>query len=424
MIKIEKMLTANETVSDYKINVTKKESFEYFFVKGKLETARATDTCDREVTIYVRHGDFIGQSQFFIYPSTTESDVERLIEDGVKKALLINNKPFELPANDAGEFTLQSNFSEMSPTEAARTIADTVFAANTVEGGSLNSVEIFINKYVESVKNSRGVDKTQTRYTAMVEAIPTFNGETQSVELYEQYNFSSLSIEELTAEIREKMAEVSARYHATTPAEKPACPVMLKPLELRDLFWGIADDLSFATAYQSSNRYSLGDALQNESAIDKINITLSGKEAGNCASREFDSDGMALTPAKIVENGVATARHGANRFAQYMNEAPTGVLECLTVENGTLSEKDLENTEYLEVLSMSGLQLDLFNDYIGGEIRLALHHKDGKKTPVTGISFSGELGEFLDGIRLADTTAKHGSYAGPAFAYSENVKIF
>ena len=50
------LLQANAQVSGYKINIHKKESCELFFVKGKLETVRRTNTCDKEVTVYVDHG--------------------------------------------------------------------------------------------------------------------------------------------------------------------------------------------------------------------------------------------------------------------------------------------------------------------------------------------------------------------------------
>jgi Mn-dependent DtxR family transcriptional regulator len=41
----------------------------------------------------------------------------------------------------------------------------------------------------------------------MVEAIPTYNGAEQSVELYEQYNFGSLDLDALRREIGEKIYE-------------------------------------------------------------------------------------------------------------------------------------------------------------------------------------------------------------------------
>ena len=41
---------------------------------------RNTDNTDKEVTVYVTHGDYKGHSRFFVNPSTTESDLDRLID--------------------------------------------------------------------------------------------------------------------------------------------------------------------------------------------------------------------------------------------------------------------------------------------------------------------------------------------------------
>ena len=232
------LLRDHEKVSGYKINIHKKESCELFFVKGKLETVRRTNTCDKEVTVYVDHGECKGDAQFFIYPSTTPEQVRCLIDEAVGKALLINNQNYELPAADTGEYTVESNFAEYDPAELASIISKTVFEANTVENASLNSVEVFINKHTETVLNSRGLNKTQIRYDAMVEAIPTYNGENMSVELYEQYNFSSLDLNDLRGEIAGKMAEVRARFEAVKPDAPLEGNVILNKLELEDLFFG------------------------------------------------------------------------------------------------------------------------------------------------------------------------------------------
>ena len=68
-------LKANAQVSDYKINLTAKESYECFYVKGRLETVRCTETCDKVVTVYVDHDGFKGDSQFYVYPSTTGEEL-------------------------------------------------------------------------------------------------------------------------------------------------------------------------------------------------------------------------------------------------------------------------------------------------------------------------------------------------------------
>ena len=225
-------LENNPRVTDYKINLNAKESYECFYVKGKLETVRCTDTCDKVVTVYVDHDGFKGDSKFYVYASTTEQELAELIEKAVEKASLLNNKMYLLPAEETGEYAVDSNFSGYTLPQLAQVVAQSVFAANTWENADLNSVEVFVNRHTETVINSRGIHKTQIRYSAMVEAIPTYNGERESVELYQQHNFSFFDAEEVKKEISEKLAEVTARASAVKPDFGMDCKVILNKQEL------------------------------------------------------------------------------------------------------------------------------------------------------------------------------------------------
>ena len=418
------LLQANAQVSGYKINIHKKESCELFFVKGKLETVRRTNTCDKEVTVYVDHGEFKGDSQFFVYPSTTEEQIKALIEDAVAKALLINNKGYALPACDEGNFLVDSNFVDYDAADLATTVSTAVFEANTVENASLNSVEVFINKHTETVLNSNGLDKTQTRYDAMVEAIPTYNGETMSVELYEQYNFGSLDLATLKEEIAGKMAEVKARYEAVKPEETLEGAVILNKHELADLFFNISRNLGYGTVYSHSNLWSKGDAIQKDPQGDIIGIVMAGQAEGSIRSSKFDNDGLSLGSIRIVDGGKAVAYYGSNRYGQYLGETPTGDLRCLIADAGTAPAAEFETGKYLEVISMSGLQVDFYSDYVGGEVRLAYWHDGEKVTPVSGISFSGSVAEAFNSIRLSREITTNDSYTGPKKAILEGMKIY
>ena len=417
-------LNANPRVSDYKINLSKKESYECFYVKGKLETVRCTDTCDKIVTVYADHDGFKGDSQFFVYASTTAEELHELIEKAVEKAMLLNNQMYSLPENETGEYEVESNFSAYTLAELADKIADAVFSANTVEHADLNSVEIFVNRHTGTVCNSRGIHKTQIRYDAMVEAIPTFNGQDESVELYQQYNFSAFDAQIVKAEIAQKLQEVRARASAVKPDFALDCKVILNKQELEELFSNLSRDLNYATVYAHAGLFHKGDAIQENPTGDTITITMAGSLPGNIRSAHFDSDGMTLKDTVIVETGKAVAYYGSNRFGQYLQEVPTGDLRCLQVAPGSACEKCLTAAPYLEVLSMSGLQVDFFNDYIGGEIRLAYYHDGEKALPVTGISITGSLKGVLSSIRLSTETAVHDGYCGPKKAILEGMKIF
>ncbi len=417
-----KLLKKNPQVSDYKINIHKKESFELFYVRGKLETVRATDTCDRQVTVYVDHDGCRGDAAFYVYPSTTYPELKEKVASAIRNAMMIHNAPYTLPGEETGEFELPSNLQQEPMPVLADRIARQVFAANTQKDGSLNSVEVFLTRHTESVSNSRGLSKTQHRWTAMVEAIPTFNGDRESVELYEQYNFSALSQDALMAEIYGKMTAVKARYEAVKPDFPMDCKVILNKQELSELFWAIGDDLDYSSVYNHGNFFKKGDSLQENRTGDPITITLKGQEKGNVASSAFDGDGLSLGEVTVVKEGTVEHYHGSNRFGQYLGEQPTGQLSCIRVEPGSFTA--LAGEPWLEVLSMSGLQVDFFTDYIGGEIRLAYYHDGEKSLPVTGISISGSLRQVLSHIRLSADCGSHGSYSGPARAVLDNVKIY
>lgn len=424
MKTVKELLDRHPQVSGYKIQVRSKESYELFFVKGKLETVRRTDTCDKEVTVYVDHDRFKGDAMFFIYPSTTDEQLSALIDEAVANALLVNNENYELPAPEEGEYEVESNFRNYDPADLAAVISGAVFDANQVEHAALNSVEVFVNKHTLTVHNSRGLCKTQHSYSAMVEAIPTYNGAEQSVELYEQYNFITLDESALRREISGKMAEVKARYEAAKPEQPLACPVVLNAGELAVLFSSIAGDLNYGSVYTHSNLFHKGDSIQKTPEGDLIGITMAGEADGCVSSAKFDGDGLSLGSIRLVDGGKAVNYYGSNRYGQYLGETPTGELHCLLADAGSAPASAFAEGPYLEIISMSGLQVDFYNDYIGGEVRLAYYHNGDQITPITGISISGALGEVLDHLRLSDQIIARNSYRGPDKAILHRMKIF
>ena len=409
---LKKLLEENKTVSDYRINRTGRTSSELFFVHRNLETSRATDVCDMNVTVYVDHDGKKGESSFAVYESMTETDLRLKIAEAAERAKLVFNEPYEIPCGEKTEREVPSNFKNYEPKELAAKIAEAAFKADNYENGSINALEIFVNKFEITVVNSKGVDVTEVKYNAMVEAIPTWNENGESVELYEAYRFTEFDTDEITAEIDEKMKEVRDRKHAVKPAKKIEADVVLNVKEAGELFSELANDLTFASVYSHYNLHKIGDDLQNGDG-DKITLEMKGAMKGSEYSAAFDADGVSLTDKKIISGGKVEGYFGTNRFASYLGEKPTGNLQCVSVEKGSLTDKELGEKPCLECVSLSGLQIDLYNDYIGGEIRLAYYRHDGVAEPVTGISMSGKLSEVLAGIRLSDKTKVRGYYGGP-----------
>ena len=78
----------------------------------------------------------------------------------------------------------------------------------------------------------------------------------------------------------------------------------------------------------------------------------------------------------------------------------------------------------MTVYSMSGIQVDVYGDYIGGEVRLGVMREGGKLTPVTGISISGKLSEVLGTLILSREVTALAGYRGPAYVRADKMEIF
>jgi hypothetical protein len=132
---------------------------------------------------------------------------------------------------------------------------------------------------------------------------------------------------------------------------------------------------------------------------------------------------MSTPTAKVIRNGEIVANYGSHRFAQYLGKEPTGQLGCAEVEVGTLTDDELASAPYFRCVSMSGIQLDILSDYIGGEVRLAYYVDGDKVIPMTGISISGKLSEALNSVRFSNVKECAGRYLGPKLASFEGIEI-
>ena len=90
------LIKENDLVSDFRIISTKIERYELYFVHEKIETVRAVDTKETNITIYVDHKKYRGESTFTISPSDDETKLRKRVLEAVKTASLINNKKYNL----------------------------------------------------------------------------------------------------------------------------------------------------------------------------------------------------------------------------------------------------------------------------------------------------------------------------------------
>ncbi len=420
---IERIKSANG-VSDFKITECVEHSYQLFFVHGKLETVRCCESEETQISVYVDHDGKRGNASFSLSGNMSEEALDKKLKQAIDNALMIFDEPYSLPSDETSDVCIESNLSSLEPKEAAARAAKAVLEANVYDDCDINALEVFVTKHILHIVNSRGVDKRQTKHSLSLEAIPTCNGESESVELFETYTLAELDEEWIKKEISARIEDVRARLVAKKPTQKIDCPVILNAYELKELFETLVADCNFATHYSNTNLFNVGDAMQSAPKGDRLNISMKPLVKGSPASSNFDGDGCGLVGRQIVKDGKVAAGFGSFRFAQYLGEIPTGVLPCIDVGAGETEIKDMLAKPHLELVYLSGLQVDLLSDYIGGEIRLAYYFDGERRVPVTGVAMSGKLSEALNTLTLSKERAVLGDYSGPAKISLEGMNIF
>ena len=425
IIMIEKLIKQlnKHNLDGYKIIQVDRESFQLFFVHDKVETIRNANSTDININVYVKHDGLLGDASFVVYPSHSEDEIDNLINDAKQKALSLGNKPYELIKNQKASFKNDPFIEGKSLREVAEEIVDAIFQVKGNDGATLNATEIFVNKITNRVVNSEGTDKSSVSYTGMIETIPTFNFKDESVEIYAQKNFNTFDKDNIKEYIKSQLFEVEARAKAKKIELDKNIKVTLRSEELATVLSQYVYQLNYQSLYTHSNVLNKGDKIQDSDDADKLTITLSGNVKGCSYSANYDSDGSNLVDRVIIKDGEVVNFFGGSRFAQYVNEENTGNLQIMQLNCGNLTKDDLKNECYLECLQFSGIQSDLLNDYVGGEVRLAILHKDGKDIPVTGFSISGKLSEVLNSIKLSKEITKDPRYSGPKFAMLDKFSV-
>ena len=115
---------------------------------------------------------------------------------------------------------------------------------------------------------------------------------------------------------------------------------------------------------------------------------------------------------------------GSNAKSQYINKPVNGTYSNFVVNAGTLTSQDLEDETYLEVIALSGFEIDTLTGDFGSEIRLAYLHQKNKETLiVTGGSISGNVYNSLNTLKFNNDTKQMNNFIGPINVLIDNVSV-
>ena len=427
MMKINaiiKALKKYEKVTDYAIKEVKTTTCEQFYDLQKLETKRATNTNEITVRIYSSFEEdnkkYLGNASFIISHKLSQKELNSLIEDAIYQASFVKNEYYELVKGEGKKSFTQKALAK-SPYEVLEDVAKIFFSEKTDEC-MFNSLECFYNENEIHLVNSKGVDYKKKIHNIQVEAIPSYKKQgdirLNATELYRMFKYDEFDSAKIQEDAHNAILDILNRSNATKLKEKQTVNVILKDKHILEMVDELISSYDYASVYSHTNYKNVGESIQ-ENGITPLNISISPVSKADF----FDEDGVLLKELKVIENGVVASYYGSNRYAYYLKAKPSGYMDTIKLDCGNTKYNQMKKKAYVEILDVSGIQVDLFSDYIGGEVRLA-NYFDGKNTyPITAFSFSGSLQKCINELELSKEKSKINYYNGPKYALLKDLEV-
>ena len=427
--RLVKILEKQIPSDKWLINYEQINSKELFFIKDKLDMNRAKSVEHCSVTLYKEieeNGEkYLGSSAFKVSPSMSADEIISCINDSVYSATLVKNKKYDLVKSSGKELPkLKSNISYENSGEILKNVVELVYSLDKQNAARVNSMEIFLQEITTKIVNSEGVDEKFCAPELIIELVVDCDGENEEVELYDMIKVSSFDEDMLRAKINADFINVERRAKAKKLSLSKNVPVVLKGEAVCEMFSYYTFKSDAVAVYKKYSNYNVDDAVQGKDIKgDKISITLMPEIPYSIESRYVDDDGVRLKELPLYKDGRLLSYHGSNRYSQYCNVKVTGVIPNILVHGGSTDYTDMIKNECLEVIGFSDFQMDTVTGDFGGEIRLAIYHKDGEAIPVTGGSITGNIIDVQSNINLSKQMEVTGNYKHPKAIKIEGVKI-
>lgn len=427
--KIKQVLIENNEIDGYKIMENKVEANELFFVKKNADMDRAKDVHHFNVTVYKDFEEngkkYKGSASVNIHPTMNDLEVEKAIKEALFAAKYVKNPYYPLVKPAATYKPIEdSSFSKENLPYSINEVRKAVYKNDNYEKGGINSCEIFLNKIYTHIINSEGVDVESIDYKCMVEFITTWKESGEEVELYKCSNFSELDPDELSSEVEKMINICKEKAIAKSTPKLGESIVLLTGEAVQDFFSFYYSKSNAIAVYKNESTWKLEEKIQGESVKgDLITMMLDPFMKNSTSSANFDSDGFSVEPVTIIENGVLKNYIASNRYAYYLNVAPTGSIDNIKVCGGSKTVEELKAEPYIEAVAFSDFTVDELTGDFCGEIRLAWYYNGKEKIPVTGGSISGNINEVQNQLFLSEEIQKNNNFEGPKVIKLLNVIV-
>lgn len=426
-------------------------STELFFVKNKLDQNRLCETTETTVEVFVDFEEagengverYKGKGEALLSAGDSAEEIEARIDNAIVSARFVKNKWYPMATNDvqakvssdvsaqpdsgtaafetalhAGADAKSAAFdtASSSNTETLKIQYDALYEALFTDYGmssQVNSVELFAVDGTRHVLTSTGTEVTYPVHRFVFELVTDAEGATESVEIFNDYTFGLLDVEQVRDVVKTQLADTEARAAAVKAPKLENINVILRGSAVEDLLSLYVVQASDEAVYNGFSRAKIGERFTGENALQSLNIRMDPGLPHAVGKAPIDEDGVLLHPYDLYRDSVVQNFRTSQQFSSYMNRENIGSPTPFVVEGSDTPYEDFLDEDYLEIYVFSSFVSSPIEGDFGGEYRLAKLVQNGKTTYITGGSLSENLFEAQDRMVFSKECEKRENSLAP-----------
>lgn len=400
-------------------------STELFFVKNKLDQNRLCETTETTVEVFVDFEEagadgverYKGKAEALLSAGDSPEEIEARIDNAIVSARFVKNKWYPMAINDAqAKVTSEQSHTEPSNTETLKTQYDALYEALFTDYGmssQVNSVELFAVDGTRHVETSTGTEVTYPVHRFVFELVTDAEGATESVEIFNDYTFGLLDVEQVRDVVKTQLADTEARAAAVKAPKLENINVILRGSAVEDLLSTYVVQASDEAVYNGFSRAKIGERFTGEDALQPLNIRMDPTLSHAVAKAPIDKDGVLLHSYDLYRDSVVQNFRTSQQFSSYMDRENIGSPIPFVVEGSDTPYDAFLDEDYLEIYVFSSFVASPIEGDFGGEYRLAKLVQNGKTTYITGGSLSENLFDAQDRMVFSKECEKRENSLAP-----------
>ena len=397
------------------------KAWEFYFIRHELDQNRITEVRTFLVTLYrPLEGDFLGSASGEIAPTDPDSEIQRKLADIYYQASLVKNPGYKLNDKPVASPELK----EVDIAAIAKDFISAMAKVHETETEYVNSYEIFVREITRHYRNSNGVEYTVRYPSSMIEVIVNACREDHEIELYRMFESGTCDAEKLCRDVEKALLYGRDRLVTVPTPALNKYDVLLSTDDALEVYrWYFADKINAEMIHSKLSDWKPGKAAAEYTTGDRITLKAVSTLQNSSEDYPIDKEGAVIRDRTLIRDGVVENLWGARQFSQYLGVEDSALAENFVVEGGALSEAELREGDYLEVVEFSAFDVNSVSGDLAGEIRLGYLHQNGTVRIVTGGSVSGKIDDAIPTMRFSRETEQYDTWVIPRVTLLKNLKI-